>query len=182
MGGADVLLVGHAASEQRTAAMESGRTRRGPCADERDARAGSSVIRWLLLRGTAKDDLAIGAPSKSIGAFELKVRAARPFLGSCPPPRSRVTPSRRSGPVEAREQPQGRDRLARPLSHDRYRAHLQGHALDRRSEGGRAFAGFYEESDRPNRALTLNTNGIVLEALLYVRVGVPLAEWARRGP
>ena len=44
-----------------------------------------------------------------------------------------------------------------------------------------AFAGFYEEGDRPNRALTLNTNGIVLEALLYARVGVPLAEWARCG-
>lgn len=43
-----------------------------------------------------------------------------------------------------------------------------------------AFAGFYEEGDRPNKALTLNTNGIVLEALLYARVGMPIAEWARR--
>ena len=42
-----------------------------------------------------------------------------------------------------------------------------------------AFAGFYEAGDRPNRALTLNTNGIVLEALLYARVGTPLTTWAR---
>ena len=41
------------------------------------------------------------------------------------------------------------------------------------------FAGFYEEGDKPNRALTLNTNGIVLEALLFARVGKPITEWAR---
>jgi hypothetical protein len=43
------------------------------------------------------------------------------------------------------------------------------------------FAGYYEETQRPNRALTLNTNGIVLEALLFARVGVPLEQWARHG-
>jgi hypothetical protein len=41
------------------------------------------------------------------------------------------------------------------------------------------FAGYYEEGDKPNRALTLNTNGIVLEALLFTRVGKPLEVWAR---
>lgn len=41
------------------------------------------------------------------------------------------------------------------------------------------FAGFYEETQQPNRALTLNTNGIVLEALLYSHVGRPLEDWAR---
>ncbi len=41
-----------------------------------------------------------------------------------------------------------------------------------------AFAGYYEATDKPNRALTLNTNGIVLEALLYAHVGKPLERWA----
>jgi Protein of unknown function (DUF3131) len=40
------------------------------------------------------------------------------------------------------------------------------------------FAGYYEESQEPNRALTVNTNGIILEALLYSHVGKPLEEWA----
>jgi hypothetical protein len=40
------------------------------------------------------------------------------------------------------------------------------------------FAGFYEETQQPNRALTVNTNGIVLEALLYSHVGRPLEAWA----
>jgi len=40
-------------------------------------------------------------------------------------------------------------------------------------------AGYYERTQRPNQALTLNTNGIVLEALLYARVGQPLEVWAR---
>ncbi|HYW19843.1 MAG TPA: DUF3131 domain-containing protein [Nodularia sp. (in: cyanobacteria)] len=40
------------------------------------------------------------------------------------------------------------------------------------------FAGFYEQTQEPNRALSVNTNGIVLEALLYRRVGKPLEVWA----
>ncbi|MBD2098005.1 DUF3131 domain-containing protein [Trichocoleus sp. FACHB-591] len=40
------------------------------------------------------------------------------------------------------------------------------------------FAGFYEESQQPNRALTLNTNAIVLEALLYNQTSQPLEVWA----
>ncbi len=40
------------------------------------------------------------------------------------------------------------------------------------------FAGFYEQTQQPNRALTLNTNGIILEALLYSKVGRPLEVWA----
>jgi hypothetical protein len=43
------------------------------------------------------------------------------------------------------------------------------------------FAGFYEKTQTPNRALTLNTNGIVLEALLYAKVGMPLERWAHAG-
>jgi Protein of unknown function (DUF3131) len=43
-----------------------------------------------------------------------------------------------------------------------------------------AFAGFYEQTQEPNRALTLNTNGIVLEALLYSHVGKPLMVWAEK--
>ena len=46
--------------------------------------------------------------------------------------------------------------------------------------GQGAFAGFYEESQQANAALTLNTNGIVLEALLYAHVGMPLEQWARQ--
>ncbi|CAN5687856.1 hypothetical protein BH09MYX1_BH09MYX1_35550 [soil metagenome] len=43
------------------------------------------------------------------------------------------------------------------------------------------FAGYYEETSKPNRALTVNTNGIVLEALLYAKVGMPLEQWAKSG-
>ena len=44
--------------------------------------------------------------------------------------------------------------------------------------GKGVFAGFYEESQQPNRALTLNTNGNILEALLYNKVGKPIEDWA----
>lgn len=44
------------------------------------------------------------------------------------------------------------------------------------------FAGFYEEGGKVNEALTLNTNGIVLEALLYAKVGQPLEDWAHGRP
>jgi hypothetical protein len=40
------------------------------------------------------------------------------------------------------------------------------------------FAGFYEETQQPNRAITVNTNGIILEGLLYSKVGRPLEVWA----
>ncbi len=40
------------------------------------------------------------------------------------------------------------------------------------------FAGTYEQTQEPNRALTLNTNGIILEALLYSHLGQPLEAWA----
>jgi len=35
-----------------------------------------------------------------------------------------------------------------------------------------------EETQQPNRAITLNTNGIILEALLDSKVGRPLEVWA----
>lgn len=45
-----------------------------------------------------------------------------------------------------------------------------------------AFAGTYEALKGPNRALTLNTNGVVLEALWYGRVKRPLEDWAHDRP
>jgi hypothetical protein len=42
------------------------------------------------------------------------------------------------------------------------------------------FAGFYEASQQPNRALTLNTNAIILEALLYNQTAQPLEVWANQ--
>ncbi|MBD2340001.1 DUF3131 domain-containing protein [Calothrix sp. FACHB-156] len=47
-----------------------------------------------------------------------------------------------------------------------------------RDPGRGVFAGFYEQTQQPNRALTVNTNGIILESLLYTKVGKPLVEWA----
>ncbi len=42
------------------------------------------------------------------------------------------------------------------------------------------FGGVYEETQLPNRALTLNTNGLILESLLYGRLGSSLEDWAHR--
>lgn len=39
-------------------------------------------------------------------------------------------------------------------------------------------AGAYEANDAPNKALTLNTNAIVLEALLVAKLGQPIEAWA----
>lgn len=44
-----------------------------------------------------------------------------------------------------------------------------------------AYVGTYEVQPGPNDALTLNTNAIVLEALLYGKVGQPLERWAQPG-
>ena len=41
------------------------------------------------------------------------------------------------------------------------------------------FGGVYEENQEINRSLTLNTNGQILEALLYSQIGaIPLEDWA----
>ena len=41
------------------------------------------------------------------------------------------------------------------------------------------FGGVYEETQEPNRSLTLNTNGQILQALLYSHIGsIPLEDWA----
>jgi hypothetical protein len=41
------------------------------------------------------------------------------------------------------------------------------------------FGGVYEEDREINRSLTLNTNGQILEALLYAQIGaIPLEDWA----
>ena len=41
------------------------------------------------------------------------------------------------------------------------------------------FGGVYEETQEINRSLTLNTNGQILEALLYSQIGsIPLEDWA----
>ncbi|MNS31481.1 hypothetical protein D3C72_635380 [compost metagenome] len=44
-----------------------------------------------------------------------------------------------------------------------------------------AYVGSYEALPTPNKALSLNTNAIVLEALLYGHVGQPLEAWAASG-
>ncbi len=40
------------------------------------------------------------------------------------------------------------------------------------------YNGYYETFKEPNKALTANNNGIILEALLYKQVGKPLLIWA----
>lgn len=44
-----------------------------------------------------------------------------------------------------------------------------------------AWAGRYEADGQPNKALTLNTNGVILEAFLVARAGRPVAAWAAEG-
>ena len=40
------------------------------------------------------------------------------------------------------------------------------------------YNGFYESLKEPNKALTANNNGVILESLLYKKVGKPLTVWA----
>ena len=40
------------------------------------------------------------------------------------------------------------------------------------------YNGFYESLNQPNRSLTANNNGVILESLLYKKVGQPLTVWA----
>lgn len=40
------------------------------------------------------------------------------------------------------------------------------------------YNGFYESLNEPNKALTANNNGVILESLLYRKVGQPLTVWA----
>jgi hypothetical protein len=40
------------------------------------------------------------------------------------------------------------------------------------------YNGFYESLQEPNRSLTANNNGVILESLLYRQVGQPLTTWA----
>jgi hypothetical protein len=40
------------------------------------------------------------------------------------------------------------------------------------------YNGFYESLQKPNRTLTANNNGVILESLLYKQVGQPLTIWA----
>ena len=40
------------------------------------------------------------------------------------------------------------------------------------------YNGYYETLQEPNEALTANNNGIILESLLYEKVGKPLIVWA----
>jgi enterochelin esterase-like enzyme len=44
------------------------------------------------------------------------------------------------------------------------------------------YNGFYETLKQPNRALTANNNGVILESLLYKQVGQPLTVWAGINP
>jgi Protein of unknown function (DUF3131) len=43
------------------------------------------------------------------------------------------------------------------------------------------YNGFYESLRQPNKALTANNNGVILESLLYKQVGKPLTVWAGVG-
>ena len=40
------------------------------------------------------------------------------------------------------------------------------------------YNGFYESMRQPNKTLTANNNGVILESLLYKQVGQPLTVWA----
>ncbi len=40
------------------------------------------------------------------------------------------------------------------------------------------YNGFYESLKQPNKSLTANNNGVMLESLLYKKVGKPLTVWA----
>ena len=40
------------------------------------------------------------------------------------------------------------------------------------------YNGFYESLNQPNKSLTANNNGVILESLLYKQVGQPLTVWA----
>ncbi len=44
------------------------------------------------------------------------------------------------------------------------------------------YNGYYETLQEPNKALTANNNGIVMQALLYKKVGQPLINWAKVKP
>jgi hypothetical protein len=44
------------------------------------------------------------------------------------------------------------------------------------------YNGFYEALGEPNKALTANNNGVILESLLYKKVGQPLSVWAGISP
>lgn len=41
------------------------------------------------------------------------------------------------------------------------------------------YNGFYESLKQPNKSLTANNNGVILESLLYKKVGKPLTVWAK---
>jgi Protein of unknown function (DUF3131) len=42
------------------------------------------------------------------------------------------------------------------------------------------YNGFYESLNQPNQALTANNNGVILESLLYKKVGKPLTVWSSK--
>lgn len=44
------------------------------------------------------------------------------------------------------------------------------------------YSGYYETLEEPNAVLTANNNGIILESLLYRKVGKPLTQWAGVSP
>ncbi len=44
------------------------------------------------------------------------------------------------------------------------------------------YNGFYEALGEPNKSLTANNNGVILESLLYKKVGQPLSVWAGISP
>jgi hypothetical protein len=51
-------------------------------------------------------------------------------------------------------------------------------AINLQASGG-FYSGLYEVNNLPNRVQTANNNGIILESLLYKKVGLPLIVWAK---
>jgi hypothetical protein len=49
--------------------------------------------------------------------------------------------------------------------------------LQLQADGG-WYNGFYETLKEPNRTQTANNNGVILQSLLYKKVGKPLIVWA----
>lgn len=42
------------------------------------------------------------------------------------------------------------------------------------------YSGFYEALNQPNKSLTAKNNGMILESLLYIKVGQPLLVWSEK--
>lgn len=64
------------------------------------------------------------------------------------------------------------------LYNSEYTAKLYEFVQAKLKSGKGWYNGFYELSQEPNKALTANNNGIILESMLYLKLGKPLTVWA----